>query len=177
MTIKKAKAPVLGLVYNLVFDPKVRSEFNKTPKKVAEVFGLTESEYDNLITANSTGDFQTTLGELLSKEVGSQLSKPQLLIPNSEDYINTPTISATYNLLHNGNVSDYIQHEEGKVTEEDKQRYTNFFDTFGISDKKVQEAFETWVPEVNELTKSINSELKEVVKEDFSKPDADPKFS
>ncbi|NOU49861.1 hypothetical protein HG263_04840 [Pseudoalteromonas sp. JBTF-M23] len=167
---KKVKAPILGLLYNLVFDEKVRSEFNKSPRKVAEVFGLSDAEYDNLITANSSGDFRSTLGEMLANEVSNHLSKPQLLIPNSEVYRETPTLSATYNLLHDGSVSDYIQSQ-------DKQKYQNFFDTFGVTDPKVQEAFETWVPEVEVMSKAIHDELAEVVKEDFSEPDTDPDFN
>lgn len=159
----KAKAPLLGLIYNLVFDKRIYAEFIKSPKKVAEVFGLSDDEYNEIVNLQGGTD-NDGLANKLAEELKSTLSKPALLIPNSELYTETPTISAVYNLLHDGSVSDYLQRGP-----KEPQCYKNFFDTFGISNPIVQESFETYVPEVGVMSAAMAVEVAEVVHRDFSK--------
>ncbi|WP_046006474.1 hypothetical protein [Pseudoalteromonas rubra] len=152
----KPKAPLLALIYNLVFVEQVSNEFNRSPRKVAEVFGLSDEEFDFLITAGATGDFKSKLIEKLADEVSNNLSRPQLLIPNLKEYKPAPTLSANFNVIHDGSIADYI-------LEKNEQNYQNFFDTFGLTDPKVQQAFRTGESEVEAMSEAIQKELATIV--------------
>lgn len=156
--IQKAKAPVLGLIYNLIFEPSVKTAFSKNPNKICKLFGLSTKETNDFIDRGS--DFAL---EQIKQELDA-LATPCFIIPHSKTYRSTPTLSVANTLLTNGTVSDLFQPND------EAYRYS-LYDAFELKDTNVIKAFEQVKPEVTVISKQIHKELERMVKLDFNDAD------